>query len=535
MVVRKLGTACIDNASPIALNCFGCNGGLHLICLGISRQASLHLEELSEILKFVCESCNGTTLVDVTRSLIRINDRIDKQLDVSGAAVKKLADLKSATDMNTTLTDDMAESNENLMKKIVQINNDIVGLKNDTNLVLSTVNEIKDDIDAKFESLSNALKDSLSTQFSGFKKYVAEKLLSRDVEDSTLADRTISVIESTVKASVESAIQVDITNVTKNCSEAIESLERNIKRLQDEADIAANKLAEQSNIALNAERFSNCCSAQRSDESLLNELLRIPETDALFLTADDDVTNNQPSTVVGESNAAVESTIDSEPGRYVRAPKKSDTETQLVPNPFAIAVMRQRIEQVNADNAKVANKQVTTTAPGRIIKNKIASRTGQWMIETIHPPPRAKLTKSNPNQKRKVNVMANEALRKTSATVTQPNAYAHDQSNEQATNSWLYVAGFGNKVTASTVENYVKRRIGRNYVHASVLLPKGVEPGSRDQLSFKIRIPKSCEYTVLDRSFWPDHVVVRPFVNSQGFQTIRQGHRLASRLLFYHC
>lgn len=100
------------------------------------------------------------------------------------------------------------------------------------------------------------------------------------------------------------------------------------------------------------------------------------------------------------------------------------------------------------------------------------------------------------------------------------------QNNTNTSDTWLYVAGVANKISANTVKQYVMRRIGRENVYASLLLPRGVDPTSRQHLSFKVRIPTSCTYLALDKSFWPENVSVRLFDNSPNFQPTRQWQRL---------
>ena len=83
--------------------------------------------------------------------------------------------------------------------------------------------------------------------------------------------------------------------------------------------------------------------------------------------------------------------------------------------------------------------------------------------------------------------------------------------------TWLYVSGLVNTTTVADVKNYVSKKIYRHDIECHLLLPRNINPTSRRLLSFKLRIPSSCAYTVLDKSFWPDGVNARYFVNEKDF------------------
>lgn len=99
-------------------------------------------------------------------------------------------------------------------------------------------------------------------------------------------------------------------------------------------------------------------------------------------------------------------------------------------------------------------------------------------------------------------------------------------SGGNLTDTWIYLSGFYNGVTSDDVRSYACNRLNRENISCFSLLPRGADPGSRQQLSFKLKIPSTVSYIVLDGSFWPDGVRARKFVNNNDnsfFPSIRQG------------
>lgn len=68
--------------------------------------------------------------------------------------------------------------------------------------------------------------------------------------------------------------------------------------------------------------------------------------------------------------------------------------------------------------------------------------------------------------------------------------------------TWLHVTGFSNETTEAQVRSYVSKKIRREDVVCNLLPGQDSDHRERPLLSFKIRVPTSVVYIVLDRSFW---------------------------------
>ena len=100
---------------------------------------------------------------------------------------------------------------------------------------------------------------------------------------------------------------------------------------------------------------------------------------------------------------------------------------------------------------------------------------------------------------------------------TVPEATGEPHGLESHGGEWLYITGLANDITTDVVKQYISARIHRENVDCQLLLPRGVDPHSRRYLSFKIRIPSSCVYVVLQDTFWPVGVSVRRFTAAKDF------------------
>lgn len=106
---------------------------------------------------------------------------------------------------------------------------------------------------------------------------------------------------------------------------------------------------------------------------------------------------------------------------------------------------------------------------------------------------------------------------------TPPSARRHLQSPGHVASEWLYISGCNNTTTTDQVIAYVREKIGTKDVTCYSLLRNFVHPLSQRQLSFKIKVPAQFINSMLRRSFWPQGVLVRKFVNNSNFLDVRQG------------
>ena len=86
------------------------------------------------------------------------------------------------------------------------------------------------------------------------------------------------------------------------------------------------------------------------------------------------------------------------------------------------------------------------------------------------------------------------------------------RAHTPGTETWIYISGVANDVTAAAVKEYISEKLNRQNVECHLLLPSNVDPRTRRSLSFKARIPSTCGYIALDTSFWPTGVKAWYFV-----------------------
>lgn len=103
-----------------------------------------------------------------------------------------------------------------------------------------------------------------------------------------------------------------------------------------------------------------------------------------------------------------------------------------------------------------------------------------------------------------------------------PGQSRNENSNLDDNDVWLYINGFSNVTTSEQLRLYVASKTGCENVVCQSLLKRGVDPRSRRELSFKLKIPQSALNTVSCKSFWPDYVRVRAFTSDKDFSRQRQ-------------
>lgn len=88
--------------------------------------------------------------------------------------------------------------------------------------------------------------------------------------------------------------------------------------------------------------------------------------------------------------------------------------------------------------------------------------------------------------------------------------------------SWLFISGLSNNTTPEQLRHFVSHKTGCDDIHCFMLLRRDIQPSSRRQLSFKMRVPSTTKSTVMQRSFWPNGITVRPFQSNEDFHLKRQ-------------
>lgn len=88
-------------------------------------------------------------------------------------------------------------------------------------------------------------------------------------------------------------------------------------------------------------------------------------------------------------------------------------------------------------------------------------------------------------------------------------------TGHDSTLNHIHVRGFANDVTASDVRRYAQRKLFRDHITCRMLIRRGVNPSTKDVLSFKIGVPASVTQIVLDPSFWPSGIEARNFIEQR--------------------
>lgn len=537
MVVCKLGNSCVDQNEAVKLFCYGCNGGFHPYCLRISRKASIHVEELSDILKFVCETCSGQTSLDITRSLIRLNDRIDKQISVSGGVVESINKLKSATDTNTSITDDLSGSNEDIVRQLSSLMSEVESIQKITYSTLSSVNACKDELKSDLGPKLELLKDYLTERLVVLQHHIDDRIVSSTEGIKQMFEHTATSLEKLIESSIEHGM-MNINNTVASAlatsssfnSNTVSSLEATIVRLQDEVDAAVCLLASHSSPTRGSEL--HLYDDERSDVSLLQELLHVPSQDTEFVDIEleprlllnpvammkdkfDWFATKNLATLFVNFNCDLQSlnAHGSESRKVVEHKNKRH---------------RPKKPACNQPLQKKAKHQLRPNA--RKNRHQHESRPGYWVLS---PEFRAKLcgkkTKRKTNR-RNYRIVSRNKTKSHPGLHKRPssNAVSNDKSNTSnstISHKWLYISGFNGSITPLQVANYMQYKLNCNELSCFPLVPKGLTLTSRRKVAYKVRVPASTAVTAAQDVVWPSHLNVRLFLENKDFISLRQGQR----------
>ena len=93
---------------------------------------------------------------------------------------------------------------------------------------------------------------------------------------------------------------------------------------------------------------------------------------------------------------------------------------------------------------------------------------------------------------------------------------------DKGTYAWIYIANCENVTTAEAITEYVRRKTQQEDVLCHLLLRRGIDPCSRNKLSFKVRVKNAYADQLLKRRFWPHGVTARKFNDNKDFTINRQ-------------
>ena len=81
---------------------------------------------------------------------------------------------------------------------------------------------------------------------------------------------------------------------------------------------------------------------------------------------------------------------------------------------------------------------------------------------------------------------------------------------------WLYVSRIKTTVSQSQLINFVAGKLGTDIgkIQGHTLIKNGVDISSLNYVSFKLGVPKSFVGSLMDPSFWPKGILVKPFVST---------------------
>lgn len=541
MVLCKFGASCIDQSSQPAFNCFGCNSPFHLHCLGVSRQAALHTDEFRSVLDCVCEDCKGLTVIDTFRHLRRLDEKLEWGQTRIDELIKKMNMIIPFINTKVNAMDTMISKQERMHDDITLIRGNCEAAKSDIGAMKDDLRVVRDEMRPDIDKSIDQFRQQASKKFEELPKIITNAC--------TTGRDEINAATATLKDSITTALKNDIDQfkahfstdfkdrVTKIVDETFLPVQSCVRKIHDELDSATARI-----ISLNPfDGPTSSMTVERSNASLLEELLKVPEVDS----------NDEPqSDTTTESVCHEGSNINmphDEPGRYVRAAntkssqhdivtglKSSSKRTGLLPNPFAISTMKKKIDEVVAKrrSAEVVLKKQNIS--GRVIKSKISSRSGKWVIQPANNPPHMKsaklrqpqngpfkkgLTKQTTagkvNDRMKVQVVKKPSIGHSDVQISgnQHHGYATHSSDygSTATVNYIYVTGFANDVTASDVRRFAQRKLFRDHITCRLLLRRGLHPSTKDILSFKLGVPCSVTQIALDQSFWPSGISARNF------------------------
>lgn len=308
--------------------------------------------------------------------------------------------MKSTTEANTSITDDVSNFNDNLMTQIFIMNKDLDTVKKDTKLALSSIADLKCEFEKSLQTLNTSLREFISTHVHELKAQIDSFHQDHVTEMKSLPNCIVASVGDVVKSCINTGIEKisglvesGISSVASNNIEVISGIENSVKNIQEGIDIMNDKM-------LAVPNQSNIDSASRSDLSILHELLQVPQclsSESNLVEVDD----NSYCCLVAEGLASL---ITKHGIDFINGERFSKSDTKR---------LKKRKEVTGVQSAKASIKK---------IKSKLINRTGTWTITNVAPPAKLKLKNRT--------IKSDGTVQKTRAQPTTPKNQFHAQSNK---------------------------------------------------------------------------------------------------------
>lgn len=466
-------------------------------------------DEICGTFKYICDKCNGATVADLMRGIYKANQKVDdmrletfkKHNEILGKINTLVSALKDVLD-DTAARD---SSNATVYDRLNQINDEFIGAKR-------RIEALDFSIETKVTELVT-LSNDMATRHVKALNEILDKTVEYQLSSTVIEPPHQPVQPHTTASGLShespfSLIPEDLfarvsSDFTVAVQKAVSPLSSELQRLQDDINALAEKLSTMPDVQ----------QSPPATQSVFDELMSLHEEASIDLPDIVDDQSEEPHDWFANVLNGIVMLVNDFDLDICTFPFTIDTVEQL-------AISRNQNLKICSSSSKAKKKRLNKPEAKRTKEPR--DLPGRYVRA---PKDHMSIDESKPKNKRDkrahTNNGNNNAQQAHPSSSPYYNASSHD--NQPSANTWIYVSGLGNAVNVDILKDYVGKRIGSDEILCSPLLPKGVDPTTRRNLSFKIRIPSTFAHRVLNPHFWPSHVKVRYFVDSPNFTSHRRG------------